>query len=224
MKRFIVTTAILFAAALLLGIGYLGWLAWRRSNMPLYAFSQQPAPDGQFTNSFLSSGGVRYLMTRPEYSLELMDARFGYPLIGRTADNMIMDIYAVPGNTEYIFMTGFMNPAMIFRKESASPVDLTRLPITEMRYIAKKDNQRVDKSTSDQQLIAEVVRVMQTQPGLLPTNREVYHIELLTPNLPGLVYSIYVVYGPTGAVYLAPLYDDMHGVPAGPLFTRWLNQ
>ena len=170
----------------------------------------------------MASNGVRYVSTRDEFSLELLPTTFGYPLIGRTSDDQ--DIRAVPGSDDYVSYSGFMNPASIFRKESTPPVDLATLRVEEIRYAANRGGPLVHKSTRDPQLIAEVIRSVQTAPVPLPRTDQIYHIELLSPDLPGLAYSIYVIFDSSGAVYFAPLYDDQNGVPAGPLFSQWVNQ
>lgn len=221
MKRVLRITVGLFFAVVLAGAAYFAWLFWQRLNVPFFTFAQQVTPDGQFANSFLSSGDSSYVSTRTEFSLKLLPPASGYPLIGRTSDDQ--DVRAILGNNDYVTLSGFMNPHVIFRRESVPAIDLATFPFEEMRYSGSLGGQPVRKSTREARLISEVIDSMQLPVVSLPETDQVYQIELLSAHLPGLAYTINVLVDSSGKVYFARVYDYEHGVEAGPLFMQWIR-
>lgn len=217
-------------AVLLLVVVAVGGWVWWRVNLPVFTMREEISADGRFGISYLTSNGVEYVHGLTEFALEeAVGQPYGWHWsnqIGITPEDM--RISSVPGNSDYIVLSGFMFPETIYRKTSVPPIDLASFQCTavELRFDVSGGTQRGQvrsASTTDPQILADITTALLAEDARQPLPAGVTGgvIHLLSPDLPGLQYLAYVTPGLQNEVYLSTAHDSAAGSPAGEAFTNW---
>jgi len=209
---------------LITGMGAVaGALIWRERSLPVYTMAQEYSPDGQVVTGTLTLGGVCYVNSMAEFPL--------YPLgrggqVGRTADGMRVHALAGAGaNRDYLILTGFMFPDILYRRDDVPAFDPQRAPIGELRLFANVGRGPVLHSTQDPALIGELLACLR-DPGPLTAASEPYdmfQLQLLSAQAPGIYYLLYAALAPDGRVYLAERAAPEQWITAGDALAQWVG-
>jgi hypothetical protein len=219
MKKLFIGMAILIGIPMLVIAGWFGYSYWQWQTAPEFLLQQKLSPDGQFMESYLISGDIRYVLKGIEFSLVPEDSFSIRRLVGRQES---MRICSVPGNDDYVTYSGFMFSPQVFRKDSAPPIDFATLPIREIRFFGDQGGGTVRKTVRDFELIQEVARSLAKPTNPLPGKTDrIDQIRLFSDHLPGLYIYVYIMRYPDQTVYFSFPAEQERGIPAGPLFTRW---
>lgn len=216
------------AAAMLwivVGVGaVVGLLIWRERSLPVYSMAQQRSPDGKGVVETLTLNDIVYVHSLSEFALDPI--RRGRQ-VGKTADGMRVHVPAGEDDSSaYLILTGFMFPDVVYRREDAPVFDPQVLEINELRLSVNRGPLSRPPTSQDPALIAEVLARLK-EPGALveaPGPYDTYHLELLSPQAPGVYYFVYVMVVPDGRVLLAEKASPEDWFVAGESLTQWVRE
>jgi hypothetical protein len=199
-------------------------------NLPVYEDGEQPPIDGIAVNT-LSRGDALYVSGPFEFSLEEIveppDVTWGRQ-VGKTDRGLA--IYRPKGHdgSQYVFARGEMTGDIVYRRSgSAAPVRLEDLDVTALEFVHDESGSPTVKRTSDRAIIQELVATLTGGAGVRPdpaTPRRIYHVRLLSDQLPGLAYFAYVIIDDRDAVYLAQrAQEDERWIPVDDQLSAFLR-
>ncbi|NLG50013.1 MAG: hypothetical protein GX552_07885 [Chloroflexi bacterium] len=223
-KHWILVGAAAMLCVVLLTCAVVGLLIWRERSMPVYSMAQEPLPDGQGVMETLTLDGARYVHSLSEFALEPI--RRGSQ-VGKTADGMRVHVPA-GGNADgdYLILTGFMFPDVVYRRADAPVFDPQEVGISELRMMVNDGRFSRQQTSQDPALIAEVLARLD-EPGALTAATETfdsYRLELFSPQAPGVYYFVYVMVAPDGRVFLAERSSPEEWFVAGESLTQWVRE
>ena len=218
------------------GLGNVGVDGW----LPVYSIEQTASVHPGFLRTTVTSGTSVFVSDYDEYALQLQDVE-PKNAIGRGPIGGRM-VYTIPGQkpTDYIAVDeGSEMPAYaVYRNSQLPPFDWRHAKFQTMEYTAPM-GPAAHKRTTDPALIEEVVSAMRDGTPIPPSSlaagsvSNLYGVWLNSDQLPGLIYFPKVYAEPSGPVYLsesvvmvsanAYQWTEARWVPAGPLFTKWLQ-
>ncbi len=124
-----------------------------------------------------------------------------------------------------LILTGFMFPDVVYRRADVPVFDPLSAPISEIRLAANQGLTAQRTTSQDPVLIAEVLACLR-DPGSLAVAvepHEIYHIDLLSPQAPGVSYMLYVAAASDGQVYLAERATPEAWLAAGGILSQWVR-
>lgn len=211
------------AAALLLAttVAVGGLLILRERSLPVYTFAQEPSPGSERVTETLTLHGVVYVSSLGEFALDPVGRS---RQIGRTADGM--RIYAPAGQAaarDYLYLTGFMFPQVVYRRADVPAFDPRTFPLGELQLAANVGGLARLHRTSDQALLAELQARLQEPGPLIPAAGpyETYRVALLSPRVPGVSYFLYLTVAADGQVLLAHKASPEAWFAAGERLSQW---
>jgi len=208
--------------------------------LPLYKTEQTASAHPGYLRTTVTSGRMVFVCDYDEYPLQLQDLEpkngIGRQPVGGAS------VFAIPGQkvTDYIAVDeGSEMPAYaIFRNIQLPPFDWRHAKFQSMVYTGPI-GRGARPQVTDPALIEDVVSALRNGnplPSLALSTGSVsnlYALWLYTDQLPGLVYGPKVYADPAGSVYLSESvamvstnpkqWAEARWVPAGPLFTKWLQ-
>ena len=219
-----------------LGLGNVGVDGW----LLVYTIEQTASVHPGFLRTTVTSGTSVFVSDYDEYALQLQDVE-PKNAIGRGPVGGKM-VYTIPGQkpTDYIAVDeGSEMPAYAVYRNSQLPLfDWRHAKFQTMEYTAPM-GPAAHKRTTDPALIEEVVSAMRDgtpipSPSLAAGSvSNLYGVWLYSDQLPGMIYYPKVYADPSGPVYLsesvvmvsanAKQWTEARWIPAGPLFTKWLQ-
>jgi len=231
-----VTMVAIVCVAWFFGLGRAGVDGW----MPVYSIEQTPSAHPGFLRTTVKSGTSVFVSDYDEYALQLQDIE-PKNAIGRGPIGGRM-VYTISGQkvTDYIAVDeGSEMPAYaVYRNTQLPPFDWRHAKFQSMEYTAPM-GPAAHKRTTDPALIEEVVSAMRDGtpiPSSSVVRGSVSNLNgvwLNSDQLPGIIYNPKVYADPSGRVYLsesvvmvsanAYQWTEARWVPAGPLFTKWLQ-
>jgi len=195
--------------------------------LPIYdEGSQHRSEQANFMVSVLTLGDQVYESDISEFSLETSSSGF-LKMIGKTDHGN--RVYAIPGADpqDYISLSGFMFPEIIFRNTRLPARGGASLQLDEIRILDNKGSGAVVARTADPVILAEVIDRL--TPGvdsvhLDPLPFQSYKVLLRSNQLPGLDYVVSLLTNGEGAVYLTTRFAPDDLIPAGQKLTEWAAQ
>ncbi len=169
-----------------------------------------------FEKQYLIKGKQKYVSDIPEFHLKITSWFYGKK-IGITEDGLKVRAIVGQDPKDYVVLTGFMFPGVIYRNEASSPLDFLSTQINEIQFGKKK--------TDDKKIINEVLQYLRTPSyGRAELRNKIGgEITLLSPKLNGLGYRVIVAIDNKKEVYFLDVINEKPMV-AGPLFTEWVNE
>ena len=208
--------------------------------LPVYTTDQSASAHAGFLRTTVTSGTLVYVSDYEEYALQLQNVEPTHA-IGRGPIGGKM-VYTIDGQkpTHYVAVDeGSEMPAYaVFRNSQLPPFDWQHAKFQAMEYTGTI-GVTAHKRTTDPALIEEVVSAM--REGIpIPTASlaagsvsNLNGVWLNSDQLPGIIYYPKVYADPSGPVYLSESvvmvsansnqWAEARWVPAGPLFTKWLQ-
>jgi hypothetical protein len=231
-----VTMVAIVIVAWFFGLGNVGVDGW----LPVYSIEQTASAHPGFLRTTVKSGTSVFVSDYDEYALALQDVE-PKNAIGRGPIGGKM-VYTIPGQkvTDYISVDeGSEMPAYaVFRNSQLPPFDWRHAKFQTMEYTAPV-GPASHKRTTDPALIEEVVSAMRDGTPIPSSSlaagsvSNLYGVWLYSDQLPGMIYYPKVYADPSGPVYLsesvvmvsanAKQWTEARWIPAGPLFTKWLQ-
>ena len=213
--------AALILLIILLFCTFLGITYWQEQSLPVYSENQTFSEQGTPIHT-LTSGNMVYINGPTESFLEPIDGRWTNQM-GKTPGGQ--KIYGPPGQSypEYVVLKGFMFPETVYRNNSSSTVELRALRVSEIRFSANQGLAPLLKKTQDPRIIDEVLRALRNPQPVKPTQAQsqTYHIDLVSEQIPGLGYFVYVWVDENRRVFFADRFAPDNWMPAGEHFTQW---
>jgi hypothetical protein len=230
-KRWVIALIGLLAAPLVLCGGAIGAWVWYQNSLPVYVMGEEPTQAGIATNT-LRYGDDLYINGYQEWPLLSMDEplQLSWPRQVGNAPQAGLYLLRPIGQrgTDFLVARGFMMGSdMIYRNSRVAPITLDSLAVSELVYAENKGVRPTIKRTKDPAIIRELLDTLRAagdgqKPG--PGEPEIYHVDLLSPQIPGLTNFVYVITPPDGRVFLAHRgEEDSRWLPAGPQFTAWIK-
>lgn len=214
----------LLISTLLILISVLALMYFNREEPPIFEeINNVKSETYNFVKQYLIKGNIKYVTDSTEFPLEITGGSYGKQ-IGRTASrNKVLKIKGQDPR-DYVILTGFMTPTLIYRNVSIPPVDFYSTQIGEIQLRDNKGSLTILKKTTDRKIISEAQECLR-KPTYLPIKgeAELIHISLISPMLNGLSYMIYVAIDQDKNVYLED-FIKQKPMKTGPLFTQWVNE
>ncbi len=221
-RTLIVTLGAALVLLIILSCTFLGVTYWQEQSLPVYSENQTFSEQGTPIHT-LTSGKMVYINSPTESFLEPIDGRWTNQM-GKTPGGQ--KIYGPPGQSfpEYIVLKGFMFPETVYRNNSSSTVELRALRVSEIRFSANQGLAPLFKKTQDPRIIDEVVRALRNPQAVKPTQAQsqTYHIDLVSEQISGLGYFVYVWVDENHRVFFADRFALDSWIPAEERFTQWV--
>ncbi len=220
-RTLIAALGVAVSLIILLSCTYLGVTYWQEQSLPVYSENQTFSEQGTPIHT-LTSGNMVYINSTAESFLEPIDGRWTNQ-IGKTPGDQ--KIYGPPAQSspEYVVLKGFMFPEIVYRNNSSSTVELRALRVSEIRFSANQGLAPLLKKTQDPRIIDEVLRALKDPQPVKPTQAQfqTYHIDLVSEQISGLGYFVYVWVDENRRVFFADRFAPDSWIAAGERFTQW---
>jgi hypothetical protein len=213
------------------GLAFTARLYLREQNLPVYEMGERPAERNIGVNT-LTRGPVTYISGPDEFPLQpVWPPALRAGRIGKTEDGALY-LYRPYGQTgdDYVYATGDMMPAIVYRNERIPAAALATLPVSEIRLFQNISGSPVKKTTRDAQVIQAAVAALTdtaAKPASFPADDvsgALGYVLLLSDRLPGLADYADVHADSAGRVYLrlrGPSEDAW--MPVGDAFAIWVK-
>lgn len=209
-----------------LAIGAAAYIFIRPWLLPVYREGPQHKSErADFMVSTLVIGDQEYESDVSEFALEATASGFRR-MIGRTDRGN--RVYAVPGveTLDYVILSGFMFPEIIFRNTRLPARDLAELQMNELQILANQGTGPTTHKTNEAAIIEEVVERLTPDPGTIhPDQVQInsYKLMLFSREIPGLDFFANLAVNNTGEVYLSTRLAPDDWIPAGEALTGWVH-
>ncbi len=213
------------------GISAVGYAVWSERSLPIYEMGSEE-PVGGYAVNTLVHGDSSYVSGEFEFSLIVTNDSWGFgwlQRIGKTPDDG-MYVYKLSGQdgSDWLYAEGEMTGETVFRNQLLAPITLDTLDVTSLEFSDyTMSSTPTIRRTSDQGIIREVIARLGTNGAAQPASSSpsrVSHLDLWSPQLPGMTYLAYVIVDDRGSVYLAERgQEGTIWIPAGDRFSQWVR-
>ena len=207
-------------------------------SLPVYTIQQTDSTHPWYRRTTITSGTAVYVEDYEEYPLQLANLD-PTDAVGRTPVGG-GKVCAIPGQkpTDYLTMDcGSEMPAYeVFRNSQLPPFDWRNLKFQALS-LAGPIGRTQQRQTKDPAVIEDVLRTLRegtpttTPAALSVTITNISRVNLVSDQLPGLVFSPAAYQDAAGSIWLTESFaveyinrtERIHArwIPAGPLFAKW---